>query len=147
MSAIESIAWGHMLSTWALVGLIWTIQLVHYPLFARVGDAAFPIYAHAHGLRITPLVAPLMVIEALSGLACWWLLPELSALTTPGVVLLVVIWSSTALLQVPCHRQLADGYDAAVVKRLVRSNWVRTLAWSVRGVIAVGVLRGVVLGG
>ena len=26
----------HNAATWALVGLIWTIQLAHYPLFAQV---------------------------------------------------------------------------------------------------------------
>ena len=42
----------------ALAGLIWTIQLVHYPLFALVGAAEWPRYGDEHRRRITWLAAP-----------------------------------------------------------------------------------------
>jgi hypothetical protein len=31
----------HLAVTWALLGLIWTIQVVHYPLFKDVGRDCF----------------------------------------------------------------------------------------------------------
>jgi hypothetical protein len=64
--------------------------------------------------------------------------PTASALI--GVGLLAIIWLSTAALQVPIHRRLLDGYDEAAVARLVRSNWVRTLAWTARAYIALSLL-------
>ena len=36
---------------------------------------------------------------------------------------------STALLQVPCHTILAQGFDAGAHARLVRTNWIRTCCW------------------
>ncbi len=48
----------------ALTGLIWTIQVVHYPLFARVGEAEWPAYEREHQRRITLVVAPLMLANA-----------------------------------------------------------------------------------
>ena len=45
-----------------------------------------------------------------------------------------IIWLSTMVLQVPCHRRLETGFDAAVARRLVRTNWVRTFAWTALGV-------------
>ena len=35
-------------STWAMVGLIWLIQIVHYPLFSRVGADQFKLYEQEH---------------------------------------------------------------------------------------------------
>ena len=39
-------------TTLPLAGLIWTIQVVHYPLFAGVGPARFAAYHadHSHGM-------------------------------------------------------------------------------------------------
>jgi hypothetical protein len=50
-----------------------------------------------------------------------------------GVVLIVLIWLSTVLLQIPCHTQLLDGFDEATYRRLVSSNWIRTILWTGRG--------------
>ena len=59
-----------------------------------------------------------------------------------GAGLLLVIWVSTALLQVPLHRKLSAGFDARRVQLLIGSNWIRTVAWSVRGLIALLLLKG-----
>ena len=54
----------HVGATLALVGLIWTVQLVHYPLMAEV-RTGFARYHELHRERITWIVAPLMGAEAL----------------------------------------------------------------------------------
>jgi len=51
-----------------LLGLILTVQFVHYPAFADVGDQAFSRFHMLHSQRITLLVGPLMVAEALAAL-------------------------------------------------------------------------------
>lgn len=125
----------HAFATFALTGLIWTVQAVHYPLLARVGRDAFPAYHQQHVRRITWVVGPLMLAEAATG--------ALLLAAHPGgrwlvaFVLLIGIWLSTALLQVPCHRRLERGYDAAAIGLLVRTNWIRTLLWTARsGIVA-----------
>ena len=57
-----------------------------------------------------------------------------------GLALLAAVWMSTALLQVPCHRKLARGFDPDVARRLVSSNWIRTVCWSLRLLVALGLL-------
>jgi hypothetical protein len=57
-----------------------------------------------------------------------------------GLALLGVIWSSTAFVQVPLHRRLEAGPDARAQHRLTLTNWVRTVAWSGRAVLAVVML-------
>jgi hypothetical protein len=54
-----------------------------------------------------------------------------------GAGILLLIWLSTALLQAPAHGRLGKGYDRSVHQGLVRSNWIRTLAWWARVPVAV----------
>lgn len=123
-------------STLPLVGLIWTIQLVHYPLFSRIGSDGFVDYQQEHMRSIGPLVGPLMLLEALVALGLLIIEPG-SFPAILGFLLVLLIWGSTALIQVPCHRLLTAGFDPADHVRLVRSNWLRTIAWSIRGVLAI----------
>lgn len=133
----------HLLSTWFMVGLIWFVQVVHYPLFDAVADADRLSYARRHARRTTWVVAPVMSVEAVTAL---WLAAQPpshlagSWLPAAGAALVVALWLATALIQVPLHDRLAAGGGHDVVARLVRSNWVRTLAWSARGAIAAAML-------
>lgn len=129
----------HAAVTWALVGLIATIQLVHYPLFAGVGEAGWETYEREHQRRITFLVAPLMLAELLS--AAWLALhppPGLPAWSLwLGFALVLGIWASTGLVQSPLHGRLSERFDARLHARLVGGNWARTLAWTLRGGLCV----------
>lgn len=130
-------------STWALVGLIWTIQWVHYPLFLRVGPAAFSGYHAAHSLAITPLVGVLMLLEGVTALALL-LRPPAGASTLlvwGGFLLVVAHLLVTALVSVPLHARLGQGFDADVIGRLVTTNWWRTAIWTTRGLIVMELLR------
>ena len=64
----------------------------------------------------------------------------LAQLAVVGIVLLGVVWVSTWALQVPAHGRLANGFDVGSHRRLVVSNWVRTLGWSARGALALVML-------
>jgi len=128
----------HFLLTWFMVGLIWIIQIVHYPLMAEVGRENFPRYSLLHNKKISWVVAPFMLLEGVTG---GLLLME--GLRSPAFVvsllLLLCIWGSTAFIQVPLHTLLGKGLSLEVHRRLVRSNWIRTVAWTLRGVILAGV--------
>jgi hypothetical protein len=39
----------HLAATWFMVGLIWVIQIVHYPLFTSVGSDSFAEYERRLG--------------------------------------------------------------------------------------------------
>ena len=61
----------HCAATWAFVGLIWTVQLVTYPQFSRVGREEFAPYHAAHMSGIILVVGPLLFVE---GVTAAWLL-------------------------------------------------------------------------
>ncbi|MEM8993295.1 MAG: hypothetical protein AAGF23_00755 [Acidobacteriota bacterium] len=126
-------------TTLPLVGLIWTIQVVQYPLFSRVGDTAFNHYHAGHSERITWIVLPLMLAELVTAglLLARVEAPVTAASAWVGAALLGVIWLSTAFLQVPRHGELTGGFDAAAHQFLVTSNWVRTVAWTARGALVL----------
>ena len=112
----------NVFSTIFMTGLIWIIQVVHYPLFAKVGLDVFPAYSRAHQTLITLVVGPPMLLEA-------------------ATAVLLVVWLSTAALQVPAHAKLVSGFDAATADFLVRSNWIRTIGWTARAGIALAMVE------
>jgi hypothetical protein len=128
----------HAAATWALMGLIWTIQWVHYPLFDWVGSEEFRAYHRQHTTRITWVVGPLMFVELVTAVGLL-MCGEKSGWLLASVVPLGFNWLCTWRVQVPLHEQLSHGLDASLVRRLVRSNRWRTAAWTLRG-ICVGIL-------
>ncbi|MCX6857609.1 MAG: hypothetical protein NTV80_22215 [Verrucomicrobia bacterium] len=130
----------HAFITWMLCGLIWTVQVVHYPLFEDVGHENFSAYHGKHMWLITWIVMPLMFLEVASaGLLLFW--GEHSWPFLVSLAALAVAWLSTAVYQVPMHDKLVRGYDAEIIRRLVLTNWWRTLAWTLRGLCLAGMLH------
>src|SRR5690606_17294944 len=124
----------HALATVSLAGLIWTIQLAHYPLFLRVPEDCFRGYASEHMRRITWLVGRLMLTEAATALLLLLRSPSSVPLWI-AATLLLIIWISTATIQGPLHARMArDGFSESRIRLLVRSNWLRTAAWTARAV-------------
>ncbi|MEZ5291738.1 MAG: hypothetical protein R2745_11685 [Vicinamibacterales bacterium] len=92
--------------TWAMTGLIWFVQVVHYPLFAAVGPSAFPAYHAAHTRLTTLVVAPLMLAEAALALGLVVARVEPAWAVWTGVTLLGAVWLATFGLSVPRHARL-----------------------------------------
>lgn len=124
----------NLAATGYMTGLIWFVQVVHYPLFNRVGEAGFARYEADHGRLTSLVVGPPMLIELATALALvvWRPTPLPAWWAWTGLALVGVIWLSTVFLQVPQHGALAHGFSEGPYRFLVSSNWVRTLAWSVR---------------
>lgn len=129
----------HLAATLFLVGLIWVVQVVHYPLFAHVGAEQFHGYWRGHTRLITWLVAPSMFTEVATAVLLFAVRPPGLSLVVLVVAfgLLVLNWLSTWLVQIPCHERLGRRFDPATLRQLVLTNWVRTAAWTLRGVLVL----------
>ncbi|MDY3557576.1 hypothetical protein R5W23_000103 [Gemmata sp. JC673] len=130
----------HLVATLFMVGVIWFVQVVHYPLLARVGRADFEEYEQAH-VRLTGwVVAPPMLTELVTAVLLLWVRPDRVPLWAigAGLALVVVNWVSTWAFQIPCHDRLTRGFEPAVHRRLVATNWLRTTVWSLRGLLVLG---------
>ncbi|MGL4551103.1 MAG: hypothetical protein ACRC33_07945 [Gemmataceae bacterium] len=127
----------HLASTLFMTGLIWFVQVVHYPLFDGTGGPEFSAYEQRHTAATTYVVGPAMLLEGATAAILFWFRPARIATWQlwAGTALLAVIWLSTAFVQIPCHEVLSRGFDSDVHQRLVSTNWIRTAAWSLRGLL------------
>ena len=132
----------HFIVTVYMTGLIWFVQLVHYPMFSSIPSSSFPAYELEHAKRTSSVVILPMMVELISGIAIvLWAQTESTRLYGGiGLGLIAVIWLSTFLLQVPCHRVLSGEFDARAAKKLVATNWIRTVAWTLRSVMLAACL-------
>lgn len=138
----------HTAATLFMVGLIWVVQVVHYPLFAHVGAGDFIAYERAHMNRISFIVGPVMLIELASAVLLAAFPPPGvgQALPVFGISLLIVIWASTAAIQAPTHFRLSRSYNLDLIKCLVLGNWLRTILWSVRGILVLAMVQQILAG-
>lgn len=130
-------------SAWFLTGLIWVIQVVHYPLFAAVGRDQFVAYEASHTRLITLVVGPVMLVELASSVLLLATRPPAIPMwaAATGVALVAAIWLSTALIQVPAHGRLSGGFVDEAHALLVHSNWIRTVAWTAHGLLCAWMLH------
>lgn len=120
----------YLASSLFLTGLIWFVQIVHYPLFDAVKDMSGEYY-RLHAAKTGWVVVLPMVVQM--GCAAWFAL-------RPGewdgglmrllFVTVVLVWIATFTLSVPQHNLLANGYNEQAVRMLVHTNWIRTVLWS-----------------
>jgi hypothetical protein len=134
----------HLFSTLFMIGVIWFAQEVHYPLLGRVGKDAFRAYEKENTRRTGWVVIPVMAGELITALLLLWRQPEgfLPVHAWLNAGLLAAIWVSTFTLQGPYHNRLIRKFDPVIHQSLVRTNWIRTLAWTARGILLLYALHG-----
>lgn len=121
----------NMAVSWGLFILIWLVQIIIYPGFHRIPVAEFAGYHRWYAVRISAVVLPLMLCEAIIAIGCI-LLEGYTLYNLVSGLLIAIVWLSTFLLQVPIHKRLQSGKDHASIRRLVLTNWIRTIAWSAK---------------
>ena len=137
---LHLLRWTELTSVLFMTGLIWFVQVVHYPLLAKVGADSIG-YQASHMTRTTwggraadarrgRLLRRLGAARRRPGGWQRW----------PSTALLAVVWGATAFLLVPAHDALARGFDPAVHERLVAANWIRTVAWTARAALCVAAM-------
>jgi hypothetical protein len=125
---------GHVAISWGLLVLIWLVQIIIYPGFSRITQARFTDYHRWYAVRIGIFVVPLMLSEVIA-LAAWCWSGRDPLLWSIAAAAVAVVWLSTVALQVPIHRRLQHGKDGALIRRLVATNWIRTVAWSIKALV------------
>ena len=127
----------NFISTSVMVGVIWVIQLLHYPSFHFINDQKYIEFQHFHMQRISFIVVPVMLIELASALLLAYFFE--SSLTIILLALVIGIWAITLIFFTNMHQKLTDGYDHSIVNRLVQINWSRTALWSLRLIILLSI--------
>jgi hypothetical protein len=83
-----------------------------------------------------------MAVEGVSALILLLDRPSTMGVLTAWIAAMLVGLAlvSTVLIQVPLHAQLAVAHDAEAARRLIATNWVRTVAWTAKGLLLLAVL-------
>ena len=125
-----------------MTGLIWFVQIVHYPLLAATPPDRTIDVAIEHQRRTSYVVALPMAVEGLTTLGLLADAPSRvwSGWPWVGAILLAVSLGSTVLLSVPLHARMAQGYSPEVGRRLVLTNWPRTVSWTLRAVLMLALV-------
>jgi hypothetical protein len=120
-----------------------TLQLQHYGIYPAVGQEHFAGYVRANN-RAAPLptIVPAMLL-LLSSLLLMWQRPGFvrPSEAAAGLGLNLVALVSTFVWQRPIQSRLAqNGYDEADVRRLIATNWIRTIAHWLIALLATTIL-------
>ena len=139
------LAVAHAAAAWVLVGLTWTVSVVVYPAFSRVGPAGEQVWERYHLRHVrgmTPVVAPPWAVQGLTTAGLLALRPDGVPLWLLGLdaVLVAVPVALTVLAALPAHSVLEDGYDGAADRRLQLAHAWRTASWTGAAVTATSVL-------
>lgn len=122
----------HLIATSVMVGVIWVIQLVHYPSFHFVELKQYTTFQRFHMARISYVVIPAMLTELFTLILIVISMDQIDNLVLASAILLIFIWLMTAVFFSGVHQKLTLGYDQTVVDKLVKLNWGRTLLWTLR---------------
>ncbi len=134
----------HLAFTWYMVGLIWFVQLVHYPMMSLVGTEGYHRYQEAHMRRTTWAVGFAMLAEAITALALVFVLDGMAVVWAwRGLTILAAVWIVTAVFSVPAHGRLLKAFDEEAHRRLVATNWLRTIGWTARGLVSIALFLSV----
>ncbi len=122
----------HVIVTVYMLGLCWFVQIVHYPLFREIPKNEFDSYMSKNWITVY-VTGPFMIVELITGLILLFHFSDLYHFINIG--LLGITGFSTILIQIPIHIKLKKGYDKILIDQLVKTNWLRTVSWTLRTVL------------
>ena len=112
-----------------MTGVIWLVQLVHYPSFLFIDKSRFPEFERFHQRRISLIVLPLMSAEFLSHIILLYLKGiNFNLLGILSTFAIFSIWIITLFVCLPCHQSLTGGYVHKTIMSLIKANWARTFS-------------------
>jgi hypothetical protein len=124
-------------------GCMTTLQLQHYGIYPAVGQEHFAAYVRANNRAATwPTIVPALLLL----LSSVMLVVQRPGFVWPseavaGLGLNLVALLSTFVWQRPLHSRLAEsGYDDAAVRRLIATNWIRTIGHWLIALLATTIL-------
>jgi hypothetical protein len=133
------VSWLHIASTWFMVGLVWFVHCVHYPLLQDIPPEIAPSYERAHVKRTTPLIPLVMIAEVIT--AIWLLLLYPNKWQTQlNFGLLIIVWIVTFIAVVPVHNRLCQTYTTKDLEQLLFTNLIRSIVWLFHGLTSIAIM-------
>jgi hypothetical protein len=124
-------------------GNMMSLQIQHYGIYPLVGKENFKSYMSANNkAALVPAILPGLLMHLLSIVLIFYrpaFVTTSQAVTS--LILNIVGFISTFKWQRPVQAAMAkDGYDDAKVRLLLSTNWIRTVAFIVLGILTIWIL-------
>jgi hypothetical protein len=126
-----------------MTGMIWSMQILEYPLFALVGPKEFPAYHRRHNRGLPFLVILPSLAAFVSAVVLIFTPPARLPLWASIVitVLDLIILIATVAREAPLHARLdREGSSVTLIRQLVLGNWIRTLLWTVNALFLLALV-------
>ncbi|HEY8713222.1 MAG TPA: hypothetical protein VIM68_10135 [Thermoanaerobaculia bacterium] len=124
-------------------GCMTTLQLQHYGIYPSVGKENFKNYMGANNRAAAlPTIVPAMLL-LLASVVLMFYRPAFVRLSeaTAFLILNIIALASTFTWQRPLHSEMAEvGYDEAKVRKLIATNWIRTISHLLIAILAIAIL-------
>ncbi len=132
----------NLFTTFAMTGIIWLVQVTHYPSFRYVEMKSWPQFHTFHTGSITIVVAPLMMAQLLSAATLLFstYMDSYKTYFIINISLVALVFIATAFVSVPIHNKMAQYFDSSLIDSLVITNWIRTIAWSLNSLVLLYLL-------
>ena len=124
----------HLIFSAIMVGVIWVIQLVHYPSFHFIDKDIYDSFQKFHMNKISIIVIPVMILELVTGFLLL-IGNSKNILIIISFGILILIWGITGLFFSDAHGKLISGYNELIVNKLVSMNWIRTGLWTFKMIL------------
>jgi hypothetical protein len=124
-------------------GCMTTLQLQHYGIYPSVGKEHFAAYMRANNrAAVLPTIVPAMLL-LISSLVLMLQRPGFirpyEAAAALGLNLVALL--STFVWQRPIQGRMAErGYDEAKIRRLIATNWIRTITYWLIAILGIVIL-------
>ena len=112
MTTLDDLQALHIATSWYIVGVVTMVELHTYPNLRWLRAVPVETWQQAHKEHCRAMgiiIGGPMVLQLVTGVAWWWLLPNAASLL--ALVLIIVTWALTFGLAVPQHQRLSHGYN------------------------------------
>lgn len=118
-----------------MFSVILMTQIVNYPLFSNISQNQLINYHSSYVKKISYIVIPAMSSEIVVALFLFYY--HNSFLTISSLSVIILIFISTMYIQVPIHNKISKD----LIKKLILTNWIRTILWLLKSIISVKLLN------
>jgi len=124
----------HFLLCIAVTGVVWFMQVVHYPLLTYTNPDKWTEFNEKRRMYTMMLTYPLMAFEALTGFTLILLATQSPSYpylaVSLGILLALLIY--TFMYLNPLLKKMTGPADEISHKKFIKLHWVRTIGWSLR---------------
>lgn len=127
-----------LITTAVMTGVIWVVQIYIYPNFQNISPSQWIEFHKFHTKMISFIVIPLMLTEGL--FTCLLIGSIFNIPLFQWILLMTIIaWASTFIIQVPIHLKLSNSHQPILIKRIIHTNWIRTVAWTAKFFLLINI--------